>query len=195
MARITIEDDMSRDDVKNENPVARQLGRKIEGFRRVDIDSNLKVEELVLKYGRPFISVDRPKGFRLGAKKECFLNSYYAADKGQGFYVEGYGLHEDWLFHHAWITLDGLHAVDVTLRGSVSGYQFFRDPDFFGDNETRSCGPARPTSFVGSRFANRKNGGSPSKGDGRSAGLRPLRGAGYDAFDHVGQFRAHKMWA
>jgi hypothetical protein len=119
---------MSRDDVKNENPVARQLGRKIEGFRRVDIDSNLKVEELVLKYGRPFISVDRPKGFRLGAKKECFLNSYYATDKGQGFYVEGYGLHEDWLFHHAWITLDGLHAVDVTLRGSVSGYQFFGIP-------------------------------------------------------------------
>jgi len=78
MARITIEDDMSRDDVKNENPVARQLGRKIEGFRRVDIDNNLKVEELVLKYGRPFVSVDRPKGFRLSAKKECFLNSYYA---------------------------------------------------------------------------------------------------------------------
>jgi hypothetical protein len=133
MARITIEDDRSRDDVsrdvvKDENPVARQLVRKIEGMRRVDIESNLKVEEVVLKYGRPFTAVDRPKGFRLGAKKECFLNSYYAADKGQGFYVEGYGLYEDWLFQHAWITLDGLHAVDVTLRGSVSGYHFFGIP-------------------------------------------------------------------
>jgi hypothetical protein len=121
-------DDVSSDVVKDENPVARQLTRKIEGMRRVDIESNLKVEEVVLKYGRPFTAVNRPKGFRLGAKKECFLNSYYAADKGQGVYVEGYGLIEDWLFQHAWITLDGLHAVDVTLRGSVSGYQFFGIP-------------------------------------------------------------------
>ena len=59
---------------------------------------------------------------------ECFLNSFYAADEELGFYVEGYALHEGLLFQHAWITLDGLHAVEVTLRGLVSDNHYFGIP-------------------------------------------------------------------
>jgi hypothetical protein len=117
---------MSGDELKYENPAVRELVRKIEGARR--FGGNTKVEEAVLKYGLPFIGVARPKGYRLRRKKECFLNSYYTADKELGFYVEGYALHRDLLFQHAWITLDGLHAVDVTLRGPISDYHFFGIP-------------------------------------------------------------------
>jgi len=46
--------------------------------------------------------------------------------KERGFYVEGYAMsHEDWPFQHAWITLDGLHAVDVTLRSPASDCFYF----------------------------------------------------------------------
>jgi hypothetical protein len=71
---------------------------------------------------------DQTVRYRLRRKKECFLNSYYAADQELGFYVEGYALHKDLLFQHAWTTQDGLHAVDVTLRGPISDYHFFGIP-------------------------------------------------------------------
>jgi hypothetical protein len=117
---------MSGDELKQENPVARALVHQMEVARR--LDGNSDVEELVLKYGLPFIGTARPRGYRLRRKKECFLNSYYAADEGLGFYVEGYALHKDLLFQHAWITLDGLHALDVTLRGPISDYRYFGIP-------------------------------------------------------------------
>jgi 3(or 17)beta-hydroxysteroid dehydrogenase len=73
---------MSGDELKHENPAARELVRKVEGTRR--FGGNTKVEEVVLKYGLPFIGTARPKGYRLRRKKECFLNSYYAADEELG---------------------------------------------------------------------------------------------------------------
>ncbi len=78
------------------------------------------VEEAVLKYGRGYIGIERPKGFRhQRAREKCFMNSADAALRGRGKYVEGYALnrpdHLRMIFHHAWITVDGIHAIDQTL--------------------------------------------------------------------------------
>src|SRR5262245_34286586 len=80
----------------------------------------LTVEETVLKYGRGYIGIERPKGFRhQRARKQCFRNAAEAALRGRGQYVEGYTLnrtdHLHMIFQHAWITLDGVHAIDQTL--------------------------------------------------------------------------------
>ncbi len=66
---VVIMEEKSMGLVGTEDPVAQQLLRKIERFS----DSNIKVERAVLKYGRRFIGIPRPKGYRLRAKNQCFL--------------------------------------------------------------------------------------------------------------------------
>jgi hypothetical protein len=105
----------------DQNAVVRALLHRV-GF----CPDGATVEQAVLKYGRPFIGTERPKRYLLGVKKNCFRNSFYVAAAERGFYVEGYALSgPGGLFHHAWITIDGIHAVDLTLRGSIPDYQFF----------------------------------------------------------------------
>jgi hypothetical protein len=111
-----------------ENPVATAIRRRIQR----DF-GDTTIERLVLKYGRPFTGVERPKGYRLGTKKQCYMNSFVLADEGhgdarRGFYVEGLALRGDHLFQHAWVTLDGQHAIDVTLRQPASENHFFGIP-------------------------------------------------------------------
>ena len=104
--------------------MARGLQRTVErGF-------DPKVEPAVLKYGRAFIGINRPKGYRQRAAKNCYLNSFYLADAERGVYVDGFSLLPDQglLFRHAWITLDGIHAVDVTLRHPAPECHFFGIP-------------------------------------------------------------------
>jgi hypothetical protein len=91
---------------------------------------NTIVEKAILHHGRPFIGVDRPKHFRLGKIKECFVNAGVLADAGRGIYVEGFittPVHSIPI-HHAWITLDGVHAVDVTLREPAPNCSYFGIP-------------------------------------------------------------------
>jgi hypothetical protein len=85
---------------------------------------NVRLSSIVLRHGRTFASKARPKGFRLRAQQQCFLNSFYLADAERGIYVEGFAMVNGHHFHHAWVTLDGVHAVDVTLR-SPEEAQFF----------------------------------------------------------------------
>jgi hypothetical protein len=91
---------------------------------------HLTVEEVVLKYGRAYIGIERPKGFRRQrAREHCFMNAADAALRGRGQYVEGYALnrpdHLRMIFHHAWITVDGVHAIDQTLADAPAH-------DYFG---------------------------------------------------------------
>jgi hypothetical protein len=90
----------------------------------------LTVEEAVLKYGRGYIGIERPKGFRgQRARGQCFANAADTALRGRGQYVEGYALnrpdHLRMIFHHAWITVDGVHAIDQTLADAPAH-------DYFG---------------------------------------------------------------
>jgi hypothetical protein len=69
----------------------------------------------VLNHGRPYIAAKRSKEYRARKPKRCFSNAAKLAFRGLGTYVEGFAAFRGNVpLHHAWITLDGLHAIDVT---------------------------------------------------------------------------------
>jgi hypothetical protein len=89
---------------------------------------NVAVEEAVLAYGRPFIGVSRPKGYRQRGAKRCFANAGNLALCERGIYVEGFALGRGIAIHHAWITLDGVHAIDVTWDRQASDCHYYGIP-------------------------------------------------------------------
>jgi len=104
--------------------------------------------QAVLDHGRPFVGVGRPKGFRKRADRQCFYNAWSSAIRGGGEYVEGYALpNNDWgtPVHHAWITLDGVHAIDQTWRVPGQAYIGIQFPRKIASRyciEGRYCKPA-----------------------------------------------------
>src|SRR5262249_40923343 len=70
----------------------------------------------VIDYGHPYVGISRPKGYRKQKAKQCFWNAARLAIYDRGTYVEGYasGPTLGVALPHAWVTLDGVHAVDVT---------------------------------------------------------------------------------
>ena len=87
---------------------------------------DVETYKLVLSLGRSYRGAPRPKEFRRGPPKKCFQNAGRLAFRGRGIYVEGYALSrldDDWPKHHAWITLNGSEAVDVTwAKGETCEY-------------------------------------------------------------------------
>lgn len=87
---------------------------------------NVDTQTLVLKFGRGFKPTQRPRGMKLGPIKKCFANAANLADPDGRFYVEGYAMLLGGVpFHHGWISPDGVHAIDVTLRQNVESCAFF----------------------------------------------------------------------
>jgi hypothetical protein len=86
-----------------------------------------RVFEHLCENGKPFTPIKRPKGFRQMRRKDCFRNSQSLAIDGRATYVEGLCV---WVgfpglaFAHGWLTLDGEHAIDVTLPDAES-YAYF----------------------------------------------------------------------
>jgi hypothetical protein len=102
------------------NPVAIELTKQLEQ----SCSGNPWIEEkAVLKAGRTFIGIERPKGFRQMKQARCFDNAGRLALHGRGTYVEGFVL-ASWPIHHAWLTLDGIHAIDVTMKDATA-YHYF----------------------------------------------------------------------
>ena len=91
---------------------------------------NTIVESTVLEHGRPFIGMKRPKNYRPRAIKECFSNAGNLACEERGVYVEGFVIVPNLggLTHHAWITIDGIYAIDVTLRSHIPDCLYFGIP-------------------------------------------------------------------
>jgi hypothetical protein len=108
------------------NPIVADLRRRV-SFSQ----GNVAVEEAVLAHGRPFIGVSRPKGYRQRGAKRCFANAGDLALCERGIYVEGFALGPDdrgIAIHHAWITLDGVHAIDVTWVRQASDCHYYGIP-------------------------------------------------------------------
>ena len=116
---------MSDHGLNDTHSVACKLAWRISHGPRL---GNVKVEEAIRRYGRPFTGIARPKEFRPRTIKRCFNNAGNLASAERGIYVEGFGMRHDWLFHHAWITVDGVHAIDVTLRDTGPGVSYFGIP-------------------------------------------------------------------
>jgi hypothetical protein len=74
-----------------------------------------EIQNAILEDGRPFVGIGRPKGYRQRKQKECFRNAFNLSLGGRGVYVEGFVI-SNAVFYHAWVTLDGVHAIEVTLR-------------------------------------------------------------------------------
>jgi hypothetical protein len=70
------------------------------------------VRRAVVNHGRPYVGIARPKGFRKRKDKLCFANAGDLALDGRGIYVEGFA--GALPTHHAWLTIDGVHAIDPT---------------------------------------------------------------------------------
>jgi hypothetical protein len=92
-------------------------------------DRNLETKTLerVIKDGRPFIGIIKPKGFRWRKAKQCFYNSLTTvlnkeSEMPELRYVEGYVLTEFGPVHHAWVAPDVVHAIDLTLREEPFAY-------------------------------------------------------------------------
>jgi hypothetical protein len=82
------------------------------------------IQPYVIEHGRPFTGIKLPKGYRRRAEKQCFFNAGMLAMESRGTYVEGYAIRRaNILIHHAWITVDNVHAIDVTwTHPEQSGY-------------------------------------------------------------------------
>lgn len=79
----------------------------------------------VIENGSPFQKTERPKNIRKGKAKHCFGNAANAALLDKGIYVEGFAAGiEQPPFYHAWITLDGVGAVDLTLDDKATHLYF-----------------------------------------------------------------------
>jgi hypothetical protein len=104
------------------HPVARRLSRW------ASLDKASPEEKAVLAHGQPFVGIARPKGYRLRAIKQCFVNAGDLALRGLGTYVEGFAIDPKTgaLVHHAWLSLDGTNAVDVTWRTPANECPLFR---------------------------------------------------------------------
>jgi hypothetical protein len=99
-------------------------------LRRVSRWNDWPVYRAALKYGRPYTGTQRPPGLRLRGAKRCYVNAgILALEKHVGTYVEGFAMTATPPpFQHAWITLDGTDAVDVTLRHPPSDCLYFGIP-------------------------------------------------------------------
>jgi hypothetical protein len=83
------------------------LGAKRRAEARLDL----------IERGKVFTPIKRPKGYRKRRDRECFMNAALLAIDRRGIYVEGLAcssLFPKLAAHHAWITLDGVHAIDPT---------------------------------------------------------------------------------
>jgi hypothetical protein len=108
--------------------VVRGLVSFVEAFERTTRQPDFfRAHRAVLAYGRPFTGVVRPTGYRPRAEGRCFYNAGRLACEQRGTYVEGFALSLGGAdpVHHAWLTLDGSDAVDVTWRGPIPQCHYF----------------------------------------------------------------------
>jgi hypothetical protein len=94
-----------------------------DGFPGWQPDPRLRA---VIDHGGEYIGIERPKGFRgKRAEKRCFANAGKLAIDGRGGYVEGFAMAPG-LFPmpHAWISIDGVHAIDPTWPNAPECFYF-----------------------------------------------------------------------
>jgi hypothetical protein len=100
------------------DPVLDAAPDVIEARRKYNlIDVRGRLVRALEKRGKEYKGIERPKYFRRQWKQgECFYNAAEIVFKNPcATYVEGVAYHTvDLGFHHAWVTIDGVHAIDQT---------------------------------------------------------------------------------
>jgi hypothetical protein len=72
---------------QGDQPLLNGLREMLEVFGR---NSAVALWRAVVEYGSAYIGIDRPKGYRQRAVKQCFINPTRLAFKDRGTYVEGF---------------------------------------------------------------------------------------------------------
>jgi hypothetical protein len=106
--------------------VPRLIGReKVDAIAKHRADQRAAAFDHLCANGKLFTGIKRPKGFRQMRRKDCFRNSQSLAIRRRARYVEGLCVGcSGHSFAHGWLTLDGEHAIDVTLPDAES-YVYF----------------------------------------------------------------------
>jgi len=89
----------------------------------------------VERLGQRYIPTSVPKGLpRYRAMNQCYRNACRAAtDDPRLRYVEGLALQGTMWIGHAWVTMDGEHAIDPTWRGQLyCGQRIDPAAEYFG---------------------------------------------------------------
>lgn len=97
------------------------------------LPSEAQVARFVIERGVDFEPVQRPKGVRKRRDRNCYINAQTCVLEGcvreifrGAQYVEGYAIPSGGALvpiKHGWITLDGVHAVDVTWQEPGAFYR------------------------------------------------------------------------
>lgn len=81
--------------------------------------------DVLMTRGKEYKGIARPKYFRKRRDRDCFYNATmtgFRAERNPTWkgpkvtYVEGVAYDLNCFFHHAWVTTDDEHAIDVTWR-------------------------------------------------------------------------------
>jgi hypothetical protein len=106
----------------------------IKRYLQDDIAHSLvsETQRFVVDFGRPYVGLKQPKGFRFGPPKKCFqkatdaiLNCDERLSKELS-YVEGYALVPGQMpIHDAWVAFKNLQAVELTVRSNPLEMAFF----------------------------------------------------------------------
>ena len=99
----------------DEHPVKQYLLSHVTDAKRREGNTRVDAE-----FGEPVVTT---------VKGRCFANAGYLAYNLLGLYVEGFASPPGQPpVHHAWVTLDGVHAIDVTFRKPATDCLYFGIP-------------------------------------------------------------------
>jgi len=95
-----------------------------EYLKQVDrIAKGRSLESIVLRYGRPFPVIPKPKDVRKHKAGQCYSNAYHLAYQCNWQYVEGFALCDFGIpLQHAWAVDGNDNAVDNTWRPEGLAY-------------------------------------------------------------------------
>lgn len=121
--------------------IEQQLKWKADAHRQLMPDSPFIFSEWLLKYGKAMGPVikRRGTGLRLGAKKQCYQNSFQAlsrhmVDPNEWFYTEGVVMREKLPIEidHAWLSNAKGEVLDLTLRPPMNKKRKQENDLYFG---------------------------------------------------------------
>jgi hypothetical protein len=118
--KAATDDDMALYEyVLSSRTMMRDAARKHPGKAGEAFVNMVKTYDLLVKYGRFFVPMDRPKKYMRGKKKECFGNSLDLAMAHEELrYCEGLTLLDGLPVptEHGWCVTEAGSVVDVTLK-------------------------------------------------------------------------------
>jgi hypothetical protein len=132
--------------------VLTEMKRRVAEYKRAGWTNNEVIAlARAIEHGKSYTRISKQKELRWRQQKLCFYNSCTTVLNRQELqlrYVEGFVLSKSGsLTHHAWVTRDGKHAIDVTLREERLGYYGIEVPREIMIHTMMRCAWLEPALF------------------------------------------------